>query len=255
MKEVLEYKSFCKMLVEESTKIIMQYYRSDFNVELKEDQSPVTIADKKSEELIRNLIMKEFPDHGILGEEFGEHNSSASYKWILDPIDGTKSFISGVPLFGTLIALLFNNEPILGVINHPVLNECLIGDNYTTELNNVEVSVRKCDDLSSAVLLASDHLMVARYRSKTGFDNLTNRVKLYRTWGDCYGYSLLASGYADIMIDPIMSKWDLAALIPVIKGSGGVITDYYGNNPMEGNSIVASNPKLHTEIITILNQE
>jgi myo-inositol-1(or 4)-monophosphatase len=249
-----EFKKFCSMLADESGKIIKQYYRTDYRVEIKSDETPVTIADKKSEELMRNLIMKEFPDHGILGEEFGEYNPSSEYRWILDPIDGTKSFISGVPLFGTLIALIHNNEPIIGLINHPVLGECLIGDNNTTELNNVKVTVRKCNDLSSALLLASDHLMVEKYRSKSGFDNLLSRVKLYRTWGDCYGYSLLASGFADIMIDPIMSKWDLAALIPVVKGAGGTITDYYGNNPMDGNSIVASCPKLHEQVLEILNQ-
>ncbi len=249
-----ELKKFCKLLADESGKIIKQYYRTDYRVEIKSDETPVTIADKRSEELMREMIMKEFPDHGILGEEFGEYNPSSEYKWILDPIDGTKSFISGVPLFGTLIALIHNNEPIIGVINHPVLGECLIGDNIATELNDIKVTVRKCDDLSSALLLASDHLIVDKYRPKTGFDNLLSRVKLYRTWGDCYGYSLLASGFADIMIDPIMSKWDLAALIPVVKGAGGIITDYYGNNPMEGNSIVASNTKLHGQVLTILNQ-
>lgn len=253
MNALVEFKSFCKLLAKESSKVIMQYYRTDFNVEIKPDRSPVTIADKKSEELMRTLIMKNYPDHGIIGEEFGEHNSEAEYKWILDPIDGTKSFISGVPLFGTLIALIKNNEPVLGVINHPVLSELLIGDNYVTELNDVKVTMRKCEDISSATLLTSDHLMFGKYRNKTNFDKLTEHVKLYRTWGDCYGYSLLASGYADIMIDPIMSKWDLAALIPVIKGAGGIITDYYGNNPLEGNSIVASNAKLHQQVIAILN--
>lgn len=253
MKVTSELKSFCKVLAKESAKIIMQYYRSDFNVEIKHDQSPVTIADKKSEECMRNLIMKEFPEHGILGEEFGEYNLSAEYKWILDPIDGTKSFICGVPLFGTLIALLHNNQPILGAINHPALKECLIGDNTTTELNDVKVTMKKCEDISSAILLTSDHLIYGKYKDKTNFENLTNMVKLYRTWGDCYGYSLLASGYADIMIDPIMSKWDIAALIPVINGSGGIITDYYGYNPMEGDSIVASNKKLHKQVISILN--
>lgn len=255
MKTEAELKSFCKRLAEESGKIIMQYYRSEFNVEFKSDETPVTVADKKSEELMREMIMKEFPGHGILGEEFGEYNLSSEFKWILDPIDGTKSFISGVPLFGTLIALIHNDEPVLGAINNPVLNECLIGDNFSTELNNVKVTVRKCNNLSSAVLLTTDHLMVEKYRNKNGFDNLINRVNFYRTWGDCYGYSLLACGNADIMVDPMMSKWDIAAVIPVIRGAGGMITDYYGNNPMEGNSIVASNSELHTQVISILNKE
>ncbi|MDQ7816645.1 MAG: histidinol-phosphatase [Melioribacteraceae bacterium] len=255
MNSILELKNFCRMLSDESSKIIMQYYRSDFKIEMKPDESPVTIADKKSEELMREMIMKEFPDHGILGEEFGEYNFDAEYKWILDPIDGTRSFISGVPLFGTLIALLKNDNPILGAINHPVLNEFIIGDNSTTELNGVRVGVRVCDELSSAVLLSSDHLNFGKYTTQVGFENLICKVQLYRMWGDCYGYSLVASGYADIMIDPIMSKWDLAALIPVINGAGGLITDYYGKDPMMGNSIVATNKILHGEIIKILNQQ
>ncbi len=253
MEQITGVKNFCKYLADESGKVIRKYFRTNINVETKPDESPVTIADKKSEELMRDLILKEFPDHGILGEEFGEHNSSAEYKWILDPIDGTKSFISGVPLFGTLIALLHNDEPVIGVINHPLLSQYLIGDNSTAELNGEKIKIRECTKISSALLLSSDHLNFGKYRSKDGFERLTGLVKLYRMWGDCYGYSLLASGYADIMIDPIMSRWDLAALIPVVRGAGGVITDYYGNDPARGDSIVAANPSIHAEVIRILN--
>jgi myo-inositol-1(or 4)-monophosphatase len=252
MNSMTELKKFCKILADESSKIIMKYYRSEFKIETKPDESPVTIADKKSEELMREMIMREFPEHGILGEEFGEYNFDAEYKWILDPIDGTRSFISGVPLFGTLIALLKKDNPVLGVINHPVLKEYMIGDNLTTELNGIKVGVRECRELSSALLLSSDHLNFGKYTNQIGFENLIRRVGLYRMWGDCYGYSLVAGGYADIMIDPIMSKWDLAALIPVVNGAGGKITDYYGRDPMAGNSIVAANKYLHEEIIKIL---
>lgn len=255
MESITGLKNFCRLLADESGKVIRKYFRTDINIETKPDSSPVTIADKKSEELMRDLILKEFPDHGILGEELGEHNASAEYKWILDPIDGTKSFISGVPLFGTLIALLHNDEPVIGVINHPLLDQYIIGDNLTAELNGEKIKVRECSKISSALLLSSDHLNFGKYRSKEGFERLTGAVKLYRMWGDCYGYSLLASGYADIMIDPIMSRWDLAALIPVVKGAGGVITDYYGNNPASGDSIVAANPSIHAEVIRILNRE
>jgi len=246
-------KKFVKLLADETAAIIKQYYKTDIKIESKEDETPVTIADKKSEEKMCQLIMKEFPDHGILGEEFGEFNSNAEYIWILDPIDGTKSFICGVPLFGTLIALLKNGEPILGAINHPILNEFIIGDNLSAECNGKTIKIKLNDTISETILLTTDHNNVAKYRNSAGFEKLTKMVKLYRTWGDCYGYSLLAQGYADIMIDPMMSKWDLAALIPVIKGAGGKISDFYGNDPMKGNSIVASNSLLHPKIIEILN--
>jgi len=254
MNELSYLKKFVKLLADESKKIIKEYYRKEIIIETKDDLSPVTIADKKSEEIMRQLIMREFPDHGIIGEEFGNYNPDAEYKWILDPIDGTKSFICGTPLFGTLIALLKNDEPILGAINLPVLDEFLIGDNTSAELNGNKVSVRKCEDVSAAVLLITDYNNFEKYRSLTGLNNLIRRVKLFRSWGDCYGYYLVATGYADIMIDPIMSQWDLTALIPVINGAGGTITDYYGNNPLKGNSIVATGGTIHNEVIKILNQ-
>ena len=152
-----EFKRFSKLLADESGKIIKKYFRTNLAIDSKLDDSPVTIADKTAEEVMRNLIMKEFPDHGILGEEFGKHNEGAEYQWVLDPIDGTKSFICGAQSFGTLIALLKNGEPILGVINQPVLNDFLIGDNEKTFLNENEVKVRKCDNIKNAVLLSTDH--------------------------------------------------------------------------------------------------
>jgi len=202
---------------------------------------------------MREEIMREFPDHGILGEEFGKHNEEAEYQWILDPIDGTKSFICGTVTFGTLIALTIKGEPILGVINQPVLKEFLIGDNNTCELNGQKVFVRDTKKLSEAVLLASEHFTIGKYFSQQKFDELAKNTKLYKNWGDCYGYYLVATGYADIMIDPIMNIWDSMALIPVIRGAGGIITDYEGKDPVKGNSIVASTPLLHNVVIKNLN--
>ena len=255
MKELIELKKFCKLLVDESGNIIRQYFRTGVNIESKADLSPVTIADKKAEEKMRELIMKEYPAHGILGEEFGDHNSNAEYRWVLDPIDGTKSFICGTITFGTLIALMKNNEPVLGVINQPILNEFLIGDNKISELNGRITKVRECKDLSSAVLLTTDHLDIGKYQNIKAFENLMHKVKYYRMWGDCYGYYLVATGYADIMIDPIMNTWDLMALIPVIRGARGVISDYQGNDPVQGNSIVATSGSIHNAVIKIINDQ
>jgi histidinol phosphatase-like enzyme (inositol monophosphatase family) len=251
--ELHDLKSFSRYLASRSGEIIKSYFRTDFSVESKTDLSPVTIADKKSEEVMREAIMEEFPDHGILGEEFGIHNEGAQYQWVLDPIDGTKSFICGAVTFGTLIALLKNGEPILGVINQPVLGDFLIGDNKSAELNDKKVKVRDCKRIEDAVLVNNDHITIEKYQNLEKFEKLIRQVKLVRGWGDCYGYYLLASGYIDIMIDPIMSVWDTMALIPVIRGAGGIITDYQGNDAVKGTSVVAASPSVHSEVIKILN--
>ncbi len=253
MDDLIEFKKFAHYLSELSADIIKLYFRTDIQVDNKDDNSPVTIADKKAEEKMREAIMKEFPDHGIIGEEFGSYKRDAEYKWVLDPIDGTKSFICGALSFGTLIALLRNDEPILGVINQPILNEFLIGDNETALINNKPASIRSCNDISDAVLLTTDHISFEKYQNLEKFEKLIRKVKLYRNWGDCYGYYLLATGFADIMIDPIMTFWDTMALIPIVKGAGGIITDYQGEDPVRGNSVIAASPGIHSQIVKILN--
>lgn len=253
MKELNELKKFSKVLADESGKIIRNYFRNDIAIEIKSDESPVTIADKKAEECLRKMIEKEFPEHGIIGEEFGITNENSEYKWILDPIDGTKSFITGTVTFGTLIGLTKNDYPILGVINQPILNEFLIGDNESAELNGIRVKIRECESLENATLLTTDHLNIEKFQKISAFESLIRKVKLYRQWGDCYGYYLVATGYADIMIDPIMSVWDSMALIPVIKGAGGTITDYHGNDAITGNSIIAASKGIHSRVIKELN--
>jgi len=253
MKEQDEFRKFAGHLADISAEVIKPYFRTQINVERKSDQSPVTIADKKAEEIMRKEIEKEFPEHGIIGEEFGNHKEEANYKWVLDPIDGTKSFICGIATFGTLISLLKDGEPVLGVINQPIINEFLFGDGIKTELNDITVKTRSCDNLFDAVLLASDHLMIEKYQDKDKFYSLIKKIRLYRTWGDCFGYYLVSTGFADIMIDPIMSDWDKMALIPIIRGAGGIITDYQGNDPVAGNSIIAAVKGLHARVIEMLN--
>ncbi len=248
-----EFKEFAHRLSDLSGKVVRQYFRSGIGYDNKADLSPVTIADKKAEEIMREEIMFHYPDHGILGEEFGLHNEDAEYRWVLDPIDGTKSFLCGTVTFGTLIALLHNGQPVLGVINQPILNEFLIGDNLTAELNGTPVKARDCKTLDDAVLLTTDHLNIKKYQDIKKFEALTEKVKLYRNWGDCYGYYLLATGYIEAMIDPIMSPWDLLALIPVVQGAGAIITDYHGNDPVNSTSIIAASKDIHSEIIKLLN--
>ncbi|MBI9071271.1 MAG: histidinol-phosphatase [Melioribacteraceae bacterium] len=253
MENLIEFKQFGKLLSEVSGKVIRKYFRQDFVIESKEDESPVTIADKTAEEKMREIIMRNYPEHGIIGEEFGNYNEDAEYKWVLDPIDGTKSFVCGTVTFGTLIALLKNGEPIMGIINQPILNEFLIGDNETALLNDQKVNVRECNNISDAYLMTTDHLNIEKYQDLAKFEEVMRKVKLYRQWGDCYGYYLVATGYADVMIDPIMSPWDSLAVIPVIKGAGGIITDYQGKDPVKGESIIAGVSGIHSEIIKSLN--
>jgi myo-inositol-1(or 4)-monophosphatase len=254
MEIIEEAKKLIPQLTETCGEIVRKYYRKNPDVELKGDMSPVTQADREVEQYLRETIGEKFPDHSILGEEYGETGGSSEYKWVVDPIDGTKSFISGVPLFGTLIALLKNDEPEIGVIYNPVSDELVIGDNKTTTLNGAPVSMRKCGGLSEAVLLATDHLHVHGFQKGENFEKLLPMVSVYRTWGDCYGYTLLVSGYADIMLDPVMSVWDAQAVIPVIRGAGGRITDFQGGEvSIKSNSIIAAAKEIHGEVVEILN--
>jgi len=249
------YRSFLVELAEKSGDFIRPFFANhSLAIETKADASPVTAADRGAEELIRGLIAKRFPQHGVVGEEFGNDRADAEFVWVLDPIDGTKSFMSACPLFGTLIALMHQGQPVLGAIHQPILRQLMIGDGTTTELNGQHVRIRESmTKLSEATLLTSDALNLGKYQNAAASDRLTQAVKLYRTWGDCYGYLLLSSGWADIVIDPIMNPWDIAALIPVVRGAGGVITDWRGNDPVNADSIVAATPALHAEVIRVLN--
>ena len=245
--------SFSKQLADASADLIRKYFRSGYEVELKADQSPVTIADKGAEELMRQMIMREFPEHGILGEEFGDYQPDATYQWVLDPIDGTKSFVSHSYLFGTLIALLKDGRPIVGVINNPLLNDFLVGDGKQCWLNDRRVTVRPCNRIEDAILTTTSHWNVFNHQNGPAFEALSKRVQRYNNWGDCHGYYLVATGGADIMTDPILNDWDLMALIPIIEGAGGVITDWQGNDPIGGSGAVATGGSIHDEVIRLLN--
>jgi len=251
---IATFQNFIKELTQASGEILKKYFRTSINVESKKDESPVTIADKETEKVLRKMILDKFPDHGILGEEIGEYNPDAEYKWILDPIDGTVSFICGALSWGTLIGLLKNGEPILGAFHQPILSELLIGDNVKTILNEQPVKMRDCQKLSDAILLTTDQLNIKKFQNLNNFNSLVEQVRIYRMWGDCYGYYLLATGFADVMVDPIMSPWDALPIIPIIKGAGGVITDYQGNDAVKGKSIIAAGKEIHSEVIEILNK-
>jgi len=225
--------------------------RTDVKVELKADRSPVTEADRGAEELMRGLIRRKFPDHGIVGEEFGSERADAEFVWVLDPIDGTRSFTAAVPLFGTLIGLLHAGQPVLGCIHQPILGQLLVGDNKSASLNGRPVRTRAVRRIEEATLLTSDPVAIAGIPA---YQSLMGRARLARMWGDCYGYLLVATGWADVMFDPVMSLWDIAALVPVVRGAGGVITDSRGGAPYPATSIVAAaNGDLHRQVIAALN--
>ena len=252
--DLTPYRAFITELAHQRGAFIRPHFgRLDLPVETKSDASPVTLADRGAEELLRALIAKKFPAHGIIGEEFGSDRPDAEFVWVLDPIDGTKAFITGVPLWGTLIALLHHGQPVLGVINQPVLGQLLIGDCATTTLNDRPVRRRATTRLADATLLTSDTLNLAKYQNGPACDRLLAQAKLVRTWGDCYGYLLVASGWADVCLDPIMNPWDIAALVPIIRGSGGVITDWHGGAAYPAESTIASaTPALHAAVLAAL---
>ena len=249
------YRAFLVELAEQSGEFIRPLFGSPgLAVETKADASPVTAADRGAEELMRARIAKKFPAHGIIGEEFGTERADAEFVWVLDPIDGTKSFITGVPLWGTLIALLHRGQPVLGAIHQPILKQLVVGDGTTTTFNGHTVHTRRCTRVEDATLLTSDPLNPAKHQNGAAFDALARRAKLVRTWGDCYGYLLVTSGQADAMLDPIMNPWDIAALVPIIRGAGGVITDWRGGAAYPATSTVAAaTPALHAQIIAALN--
>ncbi len=227
--------------------------RLDLPVELKGDLTPVTAADRGAEELMRRMIRSRFPGHGILGEEFGPERTDAEFVWVLDPVDGTKSFVTGVPLFGTLVALLHRGQPVLGCIHQPILGQLMVGDGVTTTLNGVAVRCRPTRALAGATLLTCDWVSPAVHQDGPAFDRLSRSVKLARTWGDCYGYLLLAAGWADLVVDPIMNPWDIAALVPVVRGAGGVVTDWHGGPAYPATATVAAaTPELHAAALAAL---
>lgn len=242
---------FLETLARAAAEAILPLFRHPaLAVEEKSDLTPVTIADRRAEHIMRDLITKHHPTHGIIGEEYGTERPEAEFVWILDPIDGTKSFIAGVPLFGVLIGLLHQGRPMAGCIYQPVLDELCLGGGGTTTLNGRPVRVREHVPLDRATVLCTDTMAVETHQKNAGFEKLCRRAGLFRTWGDCYGYLMVASGRADVMLDPILNPWDLLPLIPIIEGAGGRITAWDGSAPQ--NSAIAAPPLLHQEVVNLL---
>lgn len=232
--------------------IIMPLYNSGVSVELKADRTPVTIADRNAEEAIRSFLQHELPDDGILGEEFGAVEGKNGNRWILDPIDGTKSFIHHVPLFGTLIALEQDGLPTIGVIAcHAVGETVWAAKGLGAWHNGNRTRVSGTASLDQATVLSTSYHRW-RQRYPAGFDLMGKKAGLTRAWGDCYGYLLVATGRAEVMLDPDMNLWDVAALYPIITEAGGRITTWSGDAGV-GESAVATNGVLHNEVLGVIN--
>lgn len=229
----------------------LKFFNKSFDLEFKDDLSPVTNADRNAEILMREAIKSRFPDHGIIGEEFGSEREDAEYVWVLDPIDGTQSFIHGVPFYTTLIGILVKGEPQAGVIYAPALQEMVSAATGTgCFLNRKQVQVRKCDKLKDATFLTTDMKHVYKHGFIKPFEKLLEKTRIHRTWGDAYGHMMVATGRADIMFDPILNLWDAAALLPVVKEAGGSYFDVNGNETIRSGSAISANPALKELILS-----
>ncbi len=230
---------------QDAGRLTLGYFKAGIASERKPDDSPVTVADRAAEELLRGRIEQQYPDHGILGEEFGEKPGSGAARWILDPIDGTVSFVSGVPLYSVLVALEWTGEVVLGVIHLPALGETVYAARgLGCWWNGRAARVSDIADLSEARIACTSVKTMEKAGRTAAYERLRTRCRLDRGWSDAYGYALLATGRVDVVVDPIMSIWDNAALVPVVCEAGGTFTDWAGNATHTAPEALATNGKL-----------
>ncbi|MEX3951387.1 inositol monophosphatase family protein [Paraburkholderia sp. EG287B] len=244
-----------ELLGNEARTLALKYFRTKFEVSAKSDDTPVTVADREIERRLREHILSRYPSHSIVGEEEGGESGDGT-TWVIDPIDGTKSFVAGLPLFGTLVAVLEERLSRYGMIEVPVLRERWIGDGNRTVLNGIPCSVSACTQLRDARLCAKDPQIFAG-RASAAFSTLSRSVSVTRFGTDCYGYALLASGYIDLVVEAELEMFDVMALIPVVEGAGGVVTTWSGHpvdRRFDGTVIAAATPLLHAEALRLLGQ-
>lgn len=228
----------------------LKYYQQDFKVDRKEDATPVTVADRETELLMREEITSRFPDHGIIGEEHDSYNDDSPVQWILDPIDGTQSFIHGVPFYTTLIGIRYKGKPVSGVIFAPVLNElCEAAKGEGARFNGKKCTVRCCRSLSEASLMTTDVTTAQTVGLENPLDRLIEKTRFHRTWGDAYGHMLVATGRADIMFDPILNIWDAAPLLPIFQEAGGIFCDVHGRETIETGNGISCSRELIREVL------
>ena len=255
MADLAAFLALATELADAAAAAIRPYFRQPIAVDDKPDRSPVTVADRAAEAAMRRLIAARFPAHGIIGEEFGRERDDAEFVWVLDPIDGTKSFISGVPLFGTLIALAQQGRPILGVIDQPVLRERWFGaKGRPTTFNGRPIRCRACPQLASATLFATSPDMFPG-GAAAAFARLAAAVKLVRYGADCYAYGLVALGSIDLVVEASLKTYDFAAMLPIVEGAGGVASDWRGaplTLASDGRVVIAGDPRAHEAALALL---
>ncbi|MEO8577148.1 MAG: inositol monophosphatase family protein [Gemmatimonadales bacterium] len=226
----------------------MSYYGKPLDAEFKQDGSPVTAADRTSERLARDWIEQRFPGDGILGEEYGVLRPDARRRWIIDPIDGTKAFVRGIPFWGSMIAVVEGEDVLAGAVSFPVLGETLVAaPGEGCWWNDSRCSVSRVHDLSSATVLTTDAAFKGESTKARGWAVLASIAAVSRTWGDCVGYLLVATGRAEVMADPVVSPWDVVAVMPAIVEAGGVFTDWNGEASAFRGSAIATNAALADE--------
>jgi len=238
--------------------LTLKYFQTtSIDVERKGDNSPVTIADKQAEELIRAELSQRFPADAILGEEFGSHAGTSDYQWIVDPIDGTKSFISGVPIYSTLIGIVHHRECLGGVIYIPALDEIVFAAKDTGTWHSIRGSQPtrcyvSCRTLAQGLFVTTQFDSFGKRGAEEGYQKLEKASYISRTWGDGYGYLLVATGRAEVMVDPIANPWDLAAVQPVVEEAGGKFTSWSGESTVFGGDGIGSNSLVHDEVRDML---
>ncbi|MFJ6326136.1 MULTISPECIES: histidinol-phosphatase [unclassified Rhizobium] len=249
-----DYSEFAEELADLARSLALQHFRKTVKFERKEDESPVTIADKAIERAMREAIERRYPTHGVFGEETGKTEGGKEL-WVLDPIDGTKSFLTGMPLFGALIALLQNGEPSVGVIEMPALGERWVGKKGGTTLNGDPAVVSNCKVLADARVYTSSPDFFPSAEDWERYDRMSRLAAIRRFGGDCYQYALLASGFCDLVVEASLMPYDFLALVPVIENAGGRITDWDGK-PLTVDSgehvVAAASPWLHDEALKAL---
>jgi myo-inositol-1(or 4)-monophosphatase len=245
----IDFAAFVDELATLSGDAILPFFRTSLGVEDKSrgrSFDPVTAADRAAESAMRTLIRRSFPEHGIIGEEFGSERADAEYVWVLDPIDGTKSFISGMPAWGTLIALTRFGAPVFGMMHQPFTRERFSGDSgaahYRGPAGDRALQTRPCAGLADAVLFTTSPLLMAQ-RDRRAFAKVEDKVRLSCYGGDCYAYCMLAAGHVDLVIETGLKPHDIIPLIPIIAGAGGIVTAWEGGAPEPGGRIIAAGDK------------
>jgi len=258
--EIDELAAFIAELGDAAADVLLPHFRSGLNVDHKpgiHKFDPVTIADREAEAAIRALITKRYPSHGIHGEEEGAHSGTSSLTWVIDPIDGTRSFIAGVPLWGTLIALNDGAGPVVGLMDQPYLRERYLGRPGGSVLispsGTVPLSTSKTTGLEDALLGTTDPLLFTDSKEVAAFNAVRSRARLTRYGGDCYFYCLVAAGTLDLVIESGLQPYDIQALIPIIENAGGIVTNWTGGDAQNGGQVIAAaNRELHKEALALL---